>query len=140
MNKRTIIELVVAFSLLQGLYHILMFMHPEISEQTNTSGLSFIILLSLMVFISWGLWKDTTPDFLTFMDGKKMHNLMSYSMLLVWITMNFKFFNDFYGTAVYEQKQFLINGMILLFISSIVIWFKVVYTRIIFLYVKMQDL
>ena len=140
MNKRTIIELVVAFSLLQGLYHILMFMHPEISEQTNTSGLSFIILLSLLVFISWALWKDTTPDFLTFMDGKKMHNLMSYSMLLVWITMNFKFFNDFYGTAVYEQKQFLINGMILLFISSIVIWFKVVYTRIIFLYVKMQNL
>lgn len=138
MRRETIVQHVVAFTLLHGLYQLLLFFHPDIAGQTNT--ISYIILLLILIWFSKSLWRDTTPEFESYMDSKNMRNFTGILSAVVWLMMGFKLYQDFYGTAVYEQNMLLINGMMLLCVASIDIWFRVAYTRIIFLYVQLNEM
>ena len=140
MKKKTIIQLVITFTLLQGFYQVVMFIHPDLSEQTNNSIVVFIMTCLALIWFSRGLWKDTTEEFLETMNRGNMQYFMSILSAIVWFVMGFKFYQDFNGTTVYEQNVFLVILMVLSFAISIDIWFRMAYTRLIFLYIQLKEM
>lgn len=140
MKKKTIIANILSFILLQVLYHVLLLSHKNIPYSPNKSLIFSLISLIALIWFARGLWKDTTESFLELMRSGNMQLFMSILSIIVWFMAGYKFYQDFHDTTFFEQNAVLVFVMAIIFAISIEIFFKVAYTKFIWLYDQLKKM
>lgn len=138
LEKKSLILYFIAFLILQSTFLYVMTTTVEIPFDSKKYILILVFALVAFIWFSYGLLRDTTELFLDKMQSRELQFLMQIISILVWFMVTVMIYMDFHQTSFYKEHPFILTAIVLPYVFSFDIWFKVAYTRIFMLWAKLR--